>query len=110
VKILIRVGYKMVAAMMSRPPKRPFLVRRRSGKRDQKLEDPTGSIGAVSQQAMKSGGNRKHAHDIQTQTNNYGYPTYARPNDQQTCQVHEEKLDADEIVQFVSVDSLSGYQ
>ena len=109
-KILIGVGDKMMAAVMAGPPQRAFLVRRGSRKRDQKLEDPAGSIGAMSQQTMKPGGNRKHAHNIQSQTNNDSHCAHAGPNDQQTCQVHAEKLDTDETVQFVAVDSLGGYQ
>ena len=38
-EILIGIGDEVMTSMMCRPPKRSFLVRRRSGKSDQELEE-----------------------------------------------------------------------
>ena len=53
------------------------------------------------QQPMKAGRDRKHANDIERQTDGHSHRAYARKDDEQTRQVHEEKLDADEAIQFV---------
>jgi hypothetical protein len=59
------------------------------------LEESAGPVGAVCKKAMKPGGNRKHAHDIQGQTNDDCYHAHARPEDKQTGQVHQEELHAE---------------
>jgi hypothetical protein len=94
-KIFPRVGDKMMPTMMSRPPQRTPLVRSRSHKRDQELKDPAGLVRTVRQQAMKAGGDRKHANNIQSQARDYRDCADARPNDEQTGQMYEEKLYAD---------------
>jgi len=97
-EILRSIGHEVMAAVMGRPPERPFLIRRRSRKRDQKLEKPAGPVGAMCQEAMKSGGNRKHAHNVQCQTSDYCHRAHAGPDDEQTRQMHEEELHADGII------------
>ena len=102
-EIFLSVGDEVMAPVMGRPPERPFLVRRRCGKRDQELEESAGPVGAVCQEAMKSGRDRKHAHNVQGQTGNNCHHAHARPDDQQTRHVHEKELHADEIIKFVVV-------
>ncbi len=102
-EIQLSVGDEVMAPVMGRPPEWPFLVRRRSRKRDQELEQSTGPVRAMCQEAMKAGGNRKHAHHIQSKTSDYCHRADACPEHQQTREMHEEKLHADGIVQFVLV-------
>ena len=55
------------------------------------------------QQTMKAGGNCKHAHDVEGQAGAHRNPAHAGPDDQQTCQMHEEKLRAYEMIEFIVV-------
>ena len=103
-EILDGVGDEVMAPVMSRPPERALLIRRCSRKRDQELEKPAGPVGAVSQQTMKPGGDRKHADDVQSQTSSYCYHAYPCPDNKQTRQVQEEKLHAEVRNQFVMVE------
>ena len=63
-------------------------------------KNSAGAVGAMRQQAMKASGNCKHAHDVERQTGNHRNPAHAGPDDQQTCEMHEKKLRADEIIEF----------
>jgi hypothetical protein len=86
-------------AVVSGPPEWPFLISSRSRERYQEAESSAGSIGAVREEAMKAGGNREHAHYVQGQTDCNRHCAHARPDHQQTGQMHEEKLDADREIQ-----------
>jgi hypothetical protein len=107
VKVFPGVGHQVMPAMMCRPPERTFLIRGRSGERDQKLKNSTGAIGAMGQQAMKAGGNSKHAHDVQTEAGHDCNSTNPRPHNQQTSKMHEKKLHADGPVEFIPIDWVS---
>jgi hypothetical protein len=89
-----------MASVVSRPPEWSFLIGGRSGKRDQKLKSSTGSVGAMSEKAMKPRGNRKHAHYVQRNTGDDCYCTNARPDNKQAGQVHEKELKANEVIEF----------
>ena len=104
-KILVRIGDEMMMTVMRRPPKGTFLIRRCSSERDQKLENSAGAVSAMRQQAMKAGGNCKHAHDVKSQAGTHRNPTHAGPDDQQTGEVHEKELRADEIIEFFVIDA-----
>jgi hypothetical protein len=109
-EIFLSVGNEMMTAMMSRPPERTLLIRRGPGKRDQKLENSAGPIRAMREEAMKPGGDCKHADDVQGYTCDYCHDAHARPDYQQTCQMHEKKLNAYEMIQFVMVEWAGVYQ
>jgi hypothetical protein len=49
---------------------------------------------------MKSGGNRKHADEVKRHTGHDGNSTHAGPDDKETSQMHEEKLNANGIIEF----------
>ena len=57
------------------------------------------------QQAMKAGGNCKHAHDVEGHAGAHCNPAHAGPDNQQTCQMHEKELRADEIIEFVVIET-----
>ena len=89
-----------ISAMVSRPPERSFLIGRRSGKRDQELKNSASPVGAVSEEAMKSGGDREHTRYVKRQASADCYGAHARPDDEQASQVHEKELRADEAIEF----------
>ena len=103
-EILVSVGVKVMAPVMGRPPEWPLLIRCGSSESEQKLKNPAGSVSAVREEAMKAGGNRKHAHHVQRETSNHRHPTHACPDDQQAGQVHEQELRADEVVEFIVIE------
>jgi hypothetical protein len=103
-EVFCSVRNEVMAPVMSRPPERAFLIRRRSRKRNQELENSAGAVSAVCQQTMKAGSNCKHSHHVQSQTGNHSHYAYACPDDKQTRNMHEEELHADEIIQFVVVE------
>jgi hypothetical protein len=102
-EVLVRISDEVMMTMMCRPPERPSLIRRRSGERDQKLKNSTRPVGAMRQQTMKAGGNRKHAHNIKSEAGYHCDPTHARPDDQETGQVQKKELCADGIMEFVVI-------
>ena len=97
-EILLSVSVKVMAPVMGRPPERTLLVSCSSSESEQKLENSASSVGAVREEAMKSRRYREHAHDVQGQTGDYSHCTYARQNDEQASDMHEEELDADGVV------------
>ena len=102
-EIFFRVRDQVMMAVMRRPPEWSLLIRGGSSERHQKLKEAAGAIGAVRQQAMKPGGDRKHSHHVKPQTYSDCYRAHARPNHQQAGEVHEEELRADKVVQPVVV-------
>jgi hypothetical protein len=68
--------------MVGRPPERPFLIRRRPGKRDDELENSASHIGAVSEESMKSGRYREHTRYVKHQTGEECYRAHARPDNE----------------------------
>ena len=102
-KVFVSIGDEVMETVMRRPPKGSFLVRRRSRKRDQKLKDSAGAVGAMRQQAMEAGSDRKHAHDVQRQAGPDCHPAHSRPDDQQTSQMHEKELRADEVIELIVI-------
>ena len=97
-EILLSVGVKVMAPVMGRPPEWTLLISCSSSESEQKLKNSASSVSAVREEAMKPRCYRKHAHDVQSQTRDDRHCTYARPNDEQTSDMHEEELDADGAV------------
>ena len=60
------------------------------------------------QQAMKAGRNCKHAHDVESQASTSRNPAHAGPDNQQTGQVHEEKLCAYEVIELFVIEGAIG--
>jgi len=59
----------------------------------------------MGQQAMKAGGNCKHAHDVESDAGTNRNPAHAGPDDKQTCQMHEKELRADEMIEFFVIEA-----
>jgi len=93
-----------MAAMVGRPPERSFLIGRRSGERDQELENSASHVGAVSEESMKSGGDREHTRYVKRQTGPDCYRAHSRPDDEQASQVHKKELRADEVIEILPVE------
>ena len=98
VEILFSVSVKVMASVVRRPPERSFLIGRRTREREQELKNPASLISAVREETMKSGGNCKHSHNVKNQAGNDCHCAYARPDDEQARDVHEEKLYADGVI------------
>ena len=97
-EILLSVGVKVMAPMMSRPPEWPLLIGSRSRESEQELENSASSVSAVREEAMKPRRYCEHAHDVQGQTRDDSHCAYARQEDEQASDMHEEELGADGAV------------
>lgn len=102
-EIPFSVGNQVMMPVMGRPPKGAFLIRGCARERNQELRKPAGAIGAMSQQPVKAGGNGEHPQDVKRKAGNDSDAAHSGPNNQQTSKMHEEKLRADEVVEFVLI-------
>jgi len=97
-EIPLSVGVQVMAPVMGRPPEWSLLISCSSSESEQKLENSASSVSAVREEAMKPRCYREHSHDVQGQTGDDSHCTYARPNDEQASDMHEEEMDADGAV------------
>ena len=102
-EIFVSVCDEMMAPVMSRPPERTLLIGGRPHKRHQKLKNSAGLIRAMCEESMKPGRNREHAYDIKRQASGHCHRADARPNNEQTSQMHEEELNAYGAIQLLPV-------
>jgi hypothetical protein len=99
VEVVLGVGVEVVSAVVCGPPERPLLVGGRPHERHQELEDAARLVRAVREQAMQSGRDGEHPHDVERHADDDGHRAHARPEGEQAGRVHEEELDADGVVE-----------
>ena len=90
--VSFRVRMRVVIPMVSRPPERTFLIRHATDKRQDELKDAAGLIRAMREVPVITGRHRKYAKTVEGKARNHCNPANARPKQQETSTVQENKL------------------
>jgi hypothetical protein len=97
--VILAVRVRVVIAMMSGPPERPFLIRHAPDESKDELKDAVCFIRTMREVAVITSRYRKDAKTIECDTRCHGNPANAHPKEQQTARVQNGKLGYRQIIQ-----------
>lgn len=83
----------VVQTMRSGPPKRAFLRRRRSQKREKQLEETARLVRAMREVAVVDAGNREHAQEVSSRCDSHEFPRNPVKNREHRDHVNHDERD-----------------